>query len=272
MRRVGFAAAVSGLALAIVVAWASADRPLVQMYPTADRLPANLLRLYLVFDRAMSTGESRAHLTLVDDTNRPVEGAFLELDDELWDATGTRLTVLFDPGRIKRGLRANLESGAPLTEGRRYTLVIDADWRDAAGRPLGVSSSKTFEVVAADRTSPDVEGWSLDVPTANTRDPLAVRFPEILDRALLSSSIGVVDGYGVPMKGSISVGPEERSWTFTPERTWRAGEYHLRVSTELEDTAGNNLRRVFDADNNGVRAIAGSAQPAHVRQFTLTTP
>jgi hypothetical protein len=97
----------------------------VQIYPTADRLPANLLRLYLVCDRAMSAGESRTHLVLLDAGGRPIERAFLQLEDELWDPSGRRLTVLFDPGRIKRGLKANLESGPPLVEGRRDRLAVE---------------------------------------------------------------------------------------------------------------------------------------------------
>jgi hypothetical protein len=269
MRRVGFAAAVSGLALAIVVAWASADRPLVQMYPTADRLPANLLRLYLVFDRAMSTGESRAHLTLVDDTNRPVEGAFLELDDELWDATGTRLTVLFDPGRIKRGLRANLESGPPLVAGRRYTLVVDAGWRDANGRPLGVAWSKVFEVVGPDRASPVVNDWTIDAPAPGTRQPLVLRFPEILDRALLSSAITVFDTAGTQIRGAVDAGTEERTWTLTPDRLWCDGDYELRVSSELEDVAGNSLRRVFDAEMADGVASQAAVPSVVTRSFTV---
>jgi hypothetical protein len=71
-RRVGLGCGLVCLALAVVTAWARADpetrahgdmqtgRPPVEIYPTADRLPANLLRVYLVFDTAMSTGESRA--------------------------------------------------------------------------------------------------------------------------------------------------------------------------------------------------------------------
>ena len=225
MRRVGFAVAAIGLALAIGAAWAREDSIAVQIYPTADRLPANLLRLYVVFDRPMSAGESREHLKLLDDTNRPVVGAFLELEEELWDATGKRLTVLFDPGRIKRGLRANLQSGPPLVEGRRYTLVVDAGWRDGAGRALGAAWSKAFEVVAPDRASPVVKDWIVEAPAAGTRQPLVLRFPEILDRALLASTITVVDSSGTQIRGVIDAGGEERAWNLRPDREWRDGEY-----------------------------------------------
>jgi hypothetical protein len=241
----------------------------VRIYPTAGRLPSNLLRLYLVFDRPMSTGEARAHLRLIDDAGRTVERAFLQLEEELWDASGRRLTVLFDPGRIKRGLRANLESGPPLVEGRRYTLVVDAGWRDADGRPIAASASKVFETTAPDRAVPVVDQWTIETPAAGTETPLVLRFPEVLDRALLSSAIVVADAEGETVRGDIDVLPGEETWTFTPARAWRQGTYNLRVSSELEDVAGNNLQRVFDAEIQGdhsttARVPAVLTRPFHV--------
>jgi hypothetical protein len=252
MRRLSTTSGVVALALAIsmfmLVAGAREDKISVQIYPTADRLPANMLRMYLVFDRPMSAGESTTHLTLLDASDRPVDRPFLRLDEELWDSSGMRLTVLFDPGRLKRGLRANLELGPPLVDGQRYTLVVGAGWRDATGRPLATSFSKGFSVVAADRTSPAVAAWEIDPPGAGTRQPLVLRFPEMLDRALLSSTITAADPAGKVVHGEIDVAPGEQTWTLTPEAAWREGQYELRVSSELEDVAGNNLRRVFDFD------------------------
>ena len=163
---------------------------------------------------------------------------FSQLEEELWDASGRRLTVLFDPGRIKRGLRANLESGPPLLEGRRYTLVVDGGWRDADGRPLAAGVAKVFETMAPDRAVPVAEEWTLETPAAGTHTPLVLRFPEVLDRALLSSAIAVVDSAGETVHGDIDVLPGEQTWTFTPARVWRQGIYSLRVSSELEDVAG----------------------------------
>ena len=66
-------------------------RTSVEIYPTAERVPENLLRAYLVFDRPMATGESRTHLHLVDERGREVTHAFLFLEEELWDPSGRRL-------------------------------------------------------------------------------------------------------------------------------------------------------------------------------------
>ena len=58
---------------------------LVLVTPSADRLPANLLKFYLHFSAPMSRGEAYERVRLLDDSGRVVEGAFLELPDELWD-------------------------------------------------------------------------------------------------------------------------------------------------------------------------------------------
>jgi hypothetical protein len=223
------------------------------IYPTADRLPANLLRFYVVFSEAMRIGESHTRLRLVDDAGRVVRGAFLELEEELWDPSRRRLTVLLDPGRIKRGLRANLESGAPLVDGRRYRLEIDAAWRDGHGRPLRRAATKRFTAVAADRTAPDLGRWVVLAPassasSAGAPEPLVLQFPESLDRALLASALTVEDDTGGKVRGAVEVGEAERTWRFTPHGAWATGRHRVCVEAELEDVAGNSLRRLFDTD------------------------
>jgi hypothetical protein len=217
------------------------------VYPSAERLPANLLRLYVVFSTPMTVGESRTRLRLEDDRGRTVERAFLALDEELWDPSGRRLTVLFDPGRIKRGLRANIEMGPPLVEGCRYRLIVDAGWRDASGRAISAPFVRTFEADAPRRDRPDPGTWSIRPPRAGTRTPLVVRFAEPLDRALLFTSMAVDDPLGNQVHGSIDVSDEETEWWFTPDNPWAAGSHRLRVSPDLEDPAGNSVARVFDA-------------------------
>jgi len=51
----------------------------------------------------MSRGFADDHVQLLDDTGAAVESPFLALA-ELWNPAATHLTLLIDPGRIKRGL------------------------------------------------------------------------------------------------------------------------------------------------------------------------
>jgi hypothetical protein len=239
------------------------------IYPTADRVPANLLKLYIEFSSPMREGEAEQRIHLLDAHGHEVPRAFLLVDEELWDASRTRLTVLFDPGRIKRGLRSNLEDGAPLVDGRRFRVVIDGTWRDARGVPLASSFEKTLIVDAADRTSPDPRRWPITAPASGTRDALIVRFDEPLDRALLDRWIVVMDDKGHRVPGRATIGDHESSWSFVPDREWRAERYQILVNPQIEDLAGNSPARPFDLDVSSKETDATHADTPFVLPFTV---
>lgn len=218
------------------------------VYPSADLLPENLLKFYVHFSAPMSRGRSYEHILLRDAAGHEIELPFLELGEELWDPTMTRLTLFIDPGRIKRGVRPLEEIGPSLTAGQRYTLVIKRAWPDAAGNALKEDFQKTFQVGAADRQPPDPVQWQLQPPSAATRAPLTIVFPEPLDHALAQRVIVVTDQLGKPITGQIALVEQERRWTFTPVDAWRSGQYQLVIQTTLEDLAGNNIGKPFEVD------------------------
>jgi hypothetical protein len=236
------------LSFAIPRATQAAASVLEHVYPSAELLPENLLKLYLHFSAPMSRGEAYARIRLLDEAGRAVELAFLEIDQELWDHAGRRLTILFDPGRVKRELLPNEEAGSPLREGRRYTLVVERGWPDAAGNPLAAEARKTFRVGPPDHDSPRLRDWRITPPRSGTRDALLVAFPEPLDRGLLERVLLVLDAGGTPLAGEVEVREQETRWLFTPRAPWRKGDHSLRVDTILEDLAGNSIGRPFEVD------------------------
>jgi hypothetical protein len=217
------------------------------VYPSADTIPANHLRWYLEFSAPMREGEATGHIQLVDAGGEEVADAFLIVSEELWDPGRRRLTVLFDPGRVKRGVRQNLESGAPLVAGGNYVLRIDPAWRDGRGAPLAQGFEKRFHVVEAERSRLDPAGWSLEVPWVGTREPVTLDFGRALDKALGERLITVMAGEG-RVAGTVHLGPGERTWRLLPERPWSGREYEIRVSPLLEDPAGNTVTASFDRD------------------------
>jgi hypothetical protein len=219
-----------------------------QVYPTTSRLPENQLKLYVHFSAPMSRGEAYRRVLLLDADGTAINLPFLELDQELWDPEGMRLTLLFDPGRVKRDLLPNREVGSPLREGERYTLVVDREWPDAAGRPLQAEFRKPFEVGPPDHDPPSEKNWRITPPAAGAAEPLTVRFPEPLDQALLARVIHVTTVVGKRIAGSIQIDEQETRWRFRPAQDWTAGEYLLDVATLLEDLAGNSLERPFEVD------------------------
>jgi len=218
------------------------------IYPSVDRIPENQLKLYVLFSEPMQLGEAYERVRLLDADGSEVELPFLELEPELWDPTWTRLTLFFDPGRIKRGLRPNQEDGPPLRAGSGYTLVVDQAWPDASGDPLAEGATRHLEVGLADHEPPSTESWQVEAPPAGTRMPAVVRFPEPLDRGLLESSLELTDAGGTPLAGTGAVGTGESSWSFVPDRPWAAGAYLVRAATILEDLAGNSLGRPFEVE------------------------
>jgi len=219
-----------------------------QVYPTTNRLPENQLKLYVHFSEPMSRGEAYRRVTLLDAAGKPIRLAFLELEQELWDPEGKRLTLLFDPGRVKRDLLPNREVGSPLREGERYTLAVDREWPDAGGRPLQKEFHKPFEVGPPDHDPPSEKTWHITPPKAGTMEPLAVGFPEPLDQALLARVIHVTTPAGEKIAGSIAIDKQETRWLFRPNQPWKAGDYFLDAATVLEDLAGNSLERPFEVD------------------------
>jgi hypothetical protein len=215
-----------------------------QVYPTAEALPANALKLYVYFSAPMTRGNSWPHIRLLREDNTAVAYPFLELDQELWDRDNRRFTILFDPGRIKRGLASLEEAGPALEAGHSYTLVISRDWLDGRGVPMVEEYRKAFRVTADDRKPPDPAKWRVTPPRAGTADALVIRFPEPLDYALLQHEISV----SPEVPGTVAVGQNETEWRFTPQRPWTRGDFKIVIRTDLEDLAGNHILRPFDVD------------------------
>jgi hypothetical protein len=234
--------------LEIPAAPAGPATTLERIDPSPDVLPENLLKLYLNFSAPMSRGEAYRRIRLLDERGQTVELPFLEIDQELWDRDLRRLTLLFDPGRVKRDLLPHEEVGTPLREGAAYTLVVERQWPDARGHALAGEARKTFRVGPPDHDPPRTGAWRLAPPRAGGRDPLVVTFPEPLDRALLERVLEVSAASGTPVEGAVAVESGQTRWTFTPRAPWRAGEYTLRAATILEDLAGNSLGRPFEVD------------------------
>jgi hypothetical protein len=213
------------------------------VYPSSSVLPENQLKLYVYFTAPMQTGEAWNRIHLLDATGKRVDLPFLEIDQELWNPDQTRLTVLFDPGRIKRGVLPLHEVGPSIEDGKRYTLVVDREWLDGRGAPLVESFRREFSVGPADRTPIDTANWRVYPPRAGTSDALVVEFPEPLDYAMLQHAIEV---RGVA--GKVDVQHGETEWRFTPAQPWKAGEHELVIQSNLEDLAGNKVGRAFDVD------------------------
>jgi hypothetical protein len=221
----------------------------VSIHPTAEEVPVNLLRTYVTFSAPMSEGyAARAVAVHRLDTGEPLDGVFLQMEPELWDSSRQRLTLLLDPGRIKRGLVPHLEAGYPLTQDVPVAVIVDPSFRDAAGQPLRAAAERRYRIGPAIRGRVDPLAWRLTAPAAESSEPLVVAFEDPLDRALLQRCLVVVDAAMAPVRGAATTDDGDRVWRFRPASPWQAGRYTLRVDARLEDVTGNSVHRVFDRD------------------------
>src|SRR5436190_5507532 len=219
-----------------------------QVYPSASVLPENLLKFYVHFSAPMSRGHIYDHIHLRNEAGKDVELPFLEIDEELWNPELTRLTLFIDPGRIKREVKPLEEIGPAMEEGHRYTLVIDAQWKDERGASLKEPFEKSFRAGPADRKPVQVTQWKVQSPKSATREPLIVRFNESMDHALASRVIHVVDSSSKTLTGKVTLSDQEKRWSFVPAEPWRGGVHGLLVQNTIEDLAGNNIGKSFEVD------------------------
>jgi hypothetical protein len=237
---VAYRASVGGLSVAFELPRRVGEAArLLRMYPSAAALPANQLKLYLEFSQPMSRGGVWSHIQLVRDDGKVVELPFLEIDQELWSPDQRRLTVLFDPGRIKRGVTPQVEMGEVLEPGRGYTLVVARAMPDANGQSLAEEFRRQFRVAPSLREGIDPKKWKVTA----SREALTIEFDRPLDWALLQHTLSVK---GVAGTGAVDRG--ETRWRFTPSQAFKAGHYELVIDMSLEDLAGNRIGRPFDVD------------------------
>ena len=216
------------------------------IFPSSDLLPENLLRFYVCFSNSMQRGRALEEISLLDSDGQPVADALYRPPVELWDRSMRHLTVLLDPGRLKRGVGPNRELGPPLKAGQMYTLAIGAGMLDLSGRPLHETFYKHFRVAEAVREHIAVEQWKIVPPATKSRQPLVLILPRPLDWALLAHTITITSTGEQSIDGRIAIDQDERRWSFTPTSSWAAGSYHVRVAPSLEDVCGNSVIAAFD--------------------------
>lgn len=245
----------------------NAKNPELSIYPSADTLPENLLKMYFVFTEPMVEGQSLQHIHLLSNQGDTLNGTFLDLQPELWNTESTMLTLWLDPGRIKRDLIPNKTMGNPLIKGETYTLLVSGKWKSKAGLMMQQPYLKNLVVLNRDEQIPNVDHWRLIVPATGTASALLINFPEAMDYSLIQSTIQVLDNQEKIIQGQIQVLENEEEIAFKPWDAWVAGRYRLRVESRLEDLAGNNLSRPFDQDLK--KATQSKEKEFYDREFVI---
>jgi hypothetical protein len=224
----------------------AAQARVVGVSPAGPTVPENLLRFYVYFSAPMSREAGLPHVTLADDREGVVTGAFLPVDGGFWNHDFTRYTLFFDPGRVKAGILPNEQMGRPLVAGRRYTLEIATTWKDANGAPLVEPFEHRFTAGKAITAPLDLATWELAVPPAGTREPVVLKTPTPLDHAIALRAIGIASASGEAIDGDVTLDVTDSRWQLVPREPWRAGSYSVVALETLEDPSGNRIGRAFE--------------------------
>jgi hypothetical protein len=227
----------------------------IRISPQASVLPANILRFYLHFARSAEAHFDRDHLWLLNEQEQVVRDPFLVLSQELWSVDGRRLTVLMEPGRIKRALGADPSHEPALVVGRTYSLVVTV---------LGQTARHAFRVTDPVLEAIDETHWRLVSPAAGSLDPAVIHFDRTMDAALCEDEIGVLTPSGKVVQTRVSLAPDGTAARLIPSHPWRAGEHRLVVSEHLEDVCGNRLGEALDHD-------LGAGGPPRAGMINFTT-
>jgi hypothetical protein len=223
------------------------------VHPSGSSVPANLLRVSLVFPNAPAD-EVLPRIALSHASGRPVDRPFLP--QELWSPDGKTLTLLLHPGRVKTDLEARRTLGPILEEGDDVVLSLD-------GQPL-----KHWRVDRADLQGPQVAAWRIAPVASASRRALVVTLDAAID-ARAAGYIAVADAQGRRVAGTGHLGSGETTWVFVPAAPWRVGSYRLMVRGTLEDPSGNRPASPFESPTSS----AVAAPPADLSiPFQITAP
>jgi len=217
-------------------------------FPGIDTVPANLLKMQVVFDQPMRKGVSSQYLRWTED-GVPIESLFLELSPELWNSSNDTLTLWLNPGRIKRDLQPNLQQGNPLKVGHSYHLSVLSGWPAENGKALTSEYRYHFLAGEYDTLRVDPGSWQVKYPQRGSRDALLIITNEQLDLYAITNGLQIEKQAGTQVKGEFRIG-EAAEVYFKPVLPWEAGDYHIYLANTIEDLAGNRQDRLFDEDLN----------------------
>jgi len=209
------------------------DRLKISFEPEADIIPANTLRMYFTFDRAARGLIHQSEVKLVGPDGSEIKDAFMNFGQELWSPDGKRLTVLFDPGKVKRDVEAKGEAISPLEQGKSYQIRLN-------------DYVHSFRVSPPVREKLDPNQWKVIGPSEGSRE-LEIKFDRVMDAALLLDQIEVIEmKRGAPVSTTKKIQAGGTDLILFAESKWPAGQYAIVASPILEDVSGNRMAESLD--------------------------
>ena len=226
----------------------AANTRVVRIFPDAVEIPENILRFYISFSGPVARGSLSDWIRLETRHGVEVSAFFLDNREPLWSRDRTRLTLLLDPARVKRGVLANRTLGRALRQEETYRLTISSKMKDAAGHTLQDDFEHIFTVGPPVEMVLSMDDVHVSKIKVGTSESIEISFPAIMDYFQLDGRMTIRRDRGDLVAGRLSLGTQPSSVTFTPELPWQAQAYVLQISGDTEDVSGNTFSAAFDHD------------------------
>ncbi|HLG02287.1 MAG TPA: hypothetical protein VI731_01750 [Bacteroidia bacterium] len=218
----------------------------VQIYPFANELPANILLFHVEFSQTMLDDINAYQRVKIFDS-KGVEKPMVWRQKSYWEKDRKVLVLMIHPGRVKRGINYFAELGEIFLPGEEYTLVVGAGMQDAFMRPTTKEVVKKFRVVKDDRELPGIDYAAFRIPKANTRQALEIRFSEGMDYVSIITGIKIRDTLSNAfVTGGFFNMDNDSTWKFIPEKPWKKTTHEVQFTKYVSDFASNFLHRPFE--------------------------
>ena len=230
----------------------ASEKPrVVAISPQLDELPMNVLRIYIHFSSPMSFQNPYEFISIINEKGEELVEPFVIVPEGLWNIDRRRLTLLFHPGRIKRGVGPNMTEGDILSVGQSYQFKINDKWKGSNGQNLEQEFTTTFSVKNPIQEKIRYEEWELK-GQQNHVGQLHIKTKHPLDQALAKRMLFIRKNDGTFLPSKV-----EFDDAYNLRIHWEkqdGDEFELVIDPRLEDICGNTPLNAFDYES-GNRAL-----------------
>lgn len=213
----------------------------IQIYPIADTIPANILFFHVRFSLPMANDiAGYTHVTITDAAEKLIERPWRQRT--FWLDSGRLMVLMIHPGRVKTGIHY---TGPVFMPGKKYTISIDRTIKDIHGNTIKETASKQYIVQQEDRSLPKIESFTPVLP-AQSFNTLSILFSKGMDHATTTEGIKILDSNNQPVSCTISHQKNDQEISIVPTQRWQKGRYKILFDNIVSDFASNHINRPFE--------------------------
>ncbi len=217
----------------------------VQVYPTVESIPLNILFFYVQFNQPMNPDFfDYDQLKLIESDGKVKQQVWRH--EVNWNFDHTVAAILIHPGRVKRGIDYMENYSEVFVEGEEVTLHVGKAFKSESNILIDDSFSKNYSISSRDSVIPIVQFDQKLLPKSGSNSPLTISFSETMCYGSVLEGFRVLDKNGNSITGTIISDKGETSWRFIPDKVWEKDTYILEFNDYPADLCQNTIYRPFE--------------------------